>query len=273
MHQLVNMYRVRGHLIANLDPLGRRPPHTHPELDVNHYGLSIWDLDREFPAGGLGSGALGRKTMPLRDILGILRDAYSRTIGVEYMHIQEPEQKDWIQARVETTPVPLDGAAAAADPRAPERGGGLRGLHPHEVPRPEAVQPRRRGVPHPDARHRCSTTLRRPGMAEVVLGTAHRGRLNVLVNTIGKSYAADLPGVRGRPRPRVGAGLGRRQVPRRLGRDAHHPVGQEDRRDPGVEPQPPRSGRPSRRRDGSRQGGPARRHHDPLAGASRPRPR
>ena len=109
VHQLVNMYRVRGHLIANLDPLGRRPPHTHPELDVQHYGLTIWDLDREFPAGGLGSGALGRKTMPLRDILGILRDAYSRTIGVEYMHIQEPEQKDWIQARVETPPTPLDG--------------------------------------------------------------------------------------------------------------------------------------------------------------------
>src|SRR4029077_19760918 len=57
VHQLVNMYRVRGHLIANLDPLGRREPRTHPELDVNHYGLTIWDLDREFPVGGLGSGS------------------------------------------------------------------------------------------------------------------------------------------------------------------------------------------------------------------------
>ncbi len=108
VHSLVNMYRVRGHLIANLDPLGRRPPHTHPELDVQHYGLTIWDLDREFPLAGLGSGALERKTLPLRDILGILRDAYSRTIGVEYMHIQEPEEKEWIQARLESFPAQWD---------------------------------------------------------------------------------------------------------------------------------------------------------------------
>ena len=51
------MYRVRGHLIANLDPLGRSEPHTHPELDLNHYGLTIWDLDREFPTGGLGAAS------------------------------------------------------------------------------------------------------------------------------------------------------------------------------------------------------------------------
>ena len=105
MHSLVNMYRVRGHLIANLDPLGRREPHTHPELDITHYDLSIWDLDREFPVGNLGAGRLARTTMPLRDILGVLRDAYSRTVGVEYMHIQEPDQKEWIQQRVEV-PIP-----------------------------------------------------------------------------------------------------------------------------------------------------------------------
>jgi len=140
-------------LIANLDPLGRRPPHTHPEprraaLRAHHLGISTVSSRR----GGLGSGALDRKTMPLRDILGILRDAYSRTIGVEYMHIQEPEQKEWIQARVEAPPTPLDGPAAAPHPRAPERGGGVRGLHPHEVPGPEAVQPGRCREPDPDAR-------------------------------------------------------------------------------------------------------------------------
>ena len=53
VQQLINMYRVRGHLIANLDPLGLKEPHTHPELDPNHWGLTIWDLDREFPTGGL----------------------------------------------------------------------------------------------------------------------------------------------------------------------------------------------------------------------------
>ena len=135
VHQLVNMYRVRGHLIANLDPLGRREPRTHPELDVNHYGLTIWDLDREFPVGGLGSGSLDRKTLPLRDILGVLRDAYSRTIGVEYMHIQEPEQKEWVQARVETPPTAAQVRAATPDPRLPQRGRSVRGLRAHEVPR------------------------------------------------------------------------------------------------------------------------------------------
>ena len=97
VQQLINMYRVRGHLIANLDPLGLKEPKTHEELDPNHWGLTIWDLDREFPTGGLA----GRATMKLRDILGLLRNAYARTIGVEYMHIQEPDQKAWIQEQVE----------------------------------------------------------------------------------------------------------------------------------------------------------------------------
>ncbi|HEX5095559.1 MAG TPA: 2-oxo acid dehydrogenase subunit E2, partial [Acidimicrobiia bacterium] len=81
---LVNMYRVRGHLIANLDPLSLKEPRTHEELDPVHWGLTIWDLDREFP-----TSVAGKDVMKLRDILGVLRDAYSRTIGVEYMHIQE----------------------------------------------------------------------------------------------------------------------------------------------------------------------------------------
>ncbi len=188
MHQLVNMYRVRGHLIANLDPLGRRPPHTHPELDVNHYGLSIWDLDREFPAGGLGSGALGRKTMPLRDILGILRDAYSRTIGVEYMHIQEPEQKDWIQARVETTPVPLDGAQQRRILERLNAAEAYEGfIHTKYLGQKRfSLEGAECLIPMLDT---VLNDAAEAGMAEVVLGTAHRGRLNVLVNTIGKSYA------------------------------------------------------------------------------------
>ncbi|HVJ96264.1 MAG TPA: 2-oxo acid dehydrogenase subunit E2, partial [Acidimicrobiia bacterium] len=109
VQQLINMYRVRGHLIANLDPLGFKEPKTHEELDPNHWGLTIWDLDREFPTGGLA----GQTTMKLRDILGLLRDAYARSIGVEYMHIQEPDQKFWIQQQVEGVHVD----ASAADKR------------------------------------------------------------------------------------------------------------------------------------------------------------
>ena len=94
---LINMYRVRGHLIAHLDPLDWKDPHMHPELDPTTHGLSVWDLDREFLTNGLA----GSRRMSLGDILGILRDAYCRTVGVEYMYIQEPDQKRWIQEHVE----------------------------------------------------------------------------------------------------------------------------------------------------------------------------
>ncbi len=152
VHSLVNMYRVRGHLIANLDPLGRREPNTHPELDITHHDLSIWDLDREFPIGNLGVGRLPRKVMPLRDILGVLRDAYARTVGVEYMHIQEPDQKEWIQQRVEGPHPPVTVGGEAPDPRAAQRGGGVRALPAHQVPGPEALQPRGRRDARADAR-------------------------------------------------------------------------------------------------------------------------
>ena len=90
---LIHMYRVRGHLIADLDPLAWKEPQMHRELDPATYGLTIWDLDREFLTGGLG----GTERMPLGEILRVLRDAYCRTIGIEYMHIQDPAEKRWIQ--------------------------------------------------------------------------------------------------------------------------------------------------------------------------------
>jgi 2-oxoglutarate dehydrogenase E1 component len=92
---LINLYRVRGHLIAHLDPLDWKDPHMHPELDPATHGLSVWDLDREFLTNGLA----GTQRLKLGAILGILRDAYCRTVGVEYMHIQDPAQK-----RMNSTP-------------------------------------------------------------------------------------------------------------------------------------------------------------------------
>ncbi|MBV8387448.1 MAG: 2-oxo acid dehydrogenase subunit E2, partial [Acidimicrobiia bacterium] len=97
VQSLINMYRVRGHLIADLDPLAVKEPHMHAELDPATYGLTIWDLERDFFTDGLA----GSDVMKLGDILGVLRDAYCRRIGVEYMHIQEPDQKKWIQQHVE----------------------------------------------------------------------------------------------------------------------------------------------------------------------------
>ena len=187
VHQLINMYRVRGHLIANLDPLGRREPDTHPELDVKHYGLTIWDLDREFPIGSLAGGTSGQKTMPLRDILGILRDAYSRSVGVEFMHMQDPDQKDWVQESVERRAPAPDPAVQRRYPRPAQRGGGLR-----RVPARKYLGQKRFSlegaeslIPMLDA---LLSAAADGAMAEMVLGTAHRGRLNMLVNTVGKSY-------------------------------------------------------------------------------------
>ncbi len=188
VHQLINMYRVRGHLIANLDPLGRRGPHTHPELDIAHHGLSIWDLDREFPVGSLGGGRLARTRIPLRDILGVLRDAYARTVGVEYMHIQEPDQKEWIQVQVEgahtgTTPeekrriLERLNAAEAFE----------RFLHTKYLGQKRfSLEGAETLIPMLDAL--CSAAADK-GIPEIVMGMAHRGRLNVLANVVGKSYA------------------------------------------------------------------------------------
>ena len=86
--EIIDAYRTRGHLMADTDPLNYRQ-RRHPDLDVISHGLTLWDLDREFPVGGFN----GEQFMKLRDVLGVLRDAYCRTIGVEYMHIMDPGQR------------------------------------------------------------------------------------------------------------------------------------------------------------------------------------
>src|SRR4051794_13746480 len=101
--ELIHAYRVRGHLMADTNPL-EFELRRHPDLDVVSHALTLWDLDREFPTGEFGiadrrRGA--RQLMKLREVLGVLRDSYCRTVGIEYMHIQDPEQRRWIQDRVE----------------------------------------------------------------------------------------------------------------------------------------------------------------------------
>ena len=95
--ELINSFRSRGHLMADIDPLEYHQ-RTHPDLEIESHGLTLWDLDREFPVGDFGSG---KPFMKLRDILGVLRNAYCRTTGIEYMHIADPEQRKWIQERIE----------------------------------------------------------------------------------------------------------------------------------------------------------------------------
>ncbi|MGH9906331.1 MAG: 2-oxo acid dehydrogenase subunit E2, partial [Pyrinomonadaceae bacterium] len=107
--ELINAYRVRGHLIADIDPLHAMPLLYHPELDIETYGLTIWDLDREFITGGLA----GTESATLREILDILQRAYCGKVGIEYRHIQSKEQKLWIRDQirsqfVEPQPIPVE---------------------------------------------------------------------------------------------------------------------------------------------------------------------
>jgi 2-oxoglutarate decarboxylase len=180
---LINMYRVRGHLIAHLDPLEVEPSRSHPELDPLTYELTIWDLPRRFVADGVA----GRDVATLDEILQLLRDAYCRTLGIEYMHIQDPEQKRWIQQHVEGVSQTLEideqrhildrlNAAEAFE----------RFLHTRYVGQ------KRFGLEGAESAIVLLDTVLNEaasaGCSEVVLGMAHRGRLNVLANVVGKSY-------------------------------------------------------------------------------------
>jgi multifunctional 2-oxoglutarate metabolism enzyme len=180
---LINMYRVRGHLIAHLDPLDAEPPVLHPELDPLHYGLTIWDLPRLFVADGLA----GRETATLDEILHTLRDAYCRTLGIEYMHIQDPEQKGWIQQHVE-------GVSSALRPE--EQRHILGRLNAAEVferfLHSRYVGQKRFGLEGAESAIVLLDTILdeavHDDLHEAVMGMAHRGRLNVLANIVGKSY-------------------------------------------------------------------------------------
>ncbi|NCG38718.1 MAG: multifunctional oxoglutarate decarboxylase/oxoglutarate dehydrogenase thiamine pyrophosphate-binding subunit/dihydrolipoyllysine-residue succinyltransferase subunit [Actinobacteria bacterium] len=191
INQLINMHRVRGHLIADLDPLQVKEPKMHAELDPATYGLTIWDLDREFLTGsetGIYAQVAGRAKMPLGDMLGVLRDAYCRTVGVEYMHIQEPTEKRWMQEKLEgadrtiTSEEQLHvlGRLNAAEALETFLGTKYVGQKRFGIEGCEST------IPLLDALLGAAADA---GMAEAIMGMAHRGRLNVLVNIVGKTHA------------------------------------------------------------------------------------
>jgi multifunctional 2-oxoglutarate metabolism enzyme len=182
--QMINAYRVRGHLLADLDPLEYKVA-KHAELDPAFYGFTLWDLDREFVCGGL----CNKQQAKLRDILDTLRDTYCGHIGPEYMHIQETSQKQWLQERMEPTrnKQPLDGATKRRilmklnDAEAFERF-----LHTKYVGHKRfSLEGAESLIPMLDY---LFTESALDGVVEGVIGMAHRGRLNVLANTLGKSY-------------------------------------------------------------------------------------
>ncbi|MBL8177924.1 MAG: multifunctional oxoglutarate decarboxylase/oxoglutarate dehydrogenase thiamine pyrophosphate-binding subunit/dihydrolipoyllysine-residue succinyltransferase subunit [Bryobacterales bacterium] len=186
--QLINAYRVRGHLIADLDPLGSDLQY-HAELDPATYGLTLWDLDREFLTGNLGraAGDEGPSYATLREILETLRNTYCGKISCEYMNIQHPEQKRWLQQHMEpqANSWPLDTVTRK------------RALQ--ELMEAEAFEhflhSRFRGQKRFALEGSESATVildavlshcANRGAAEAVIGMAHRGRLTVLANLVGK---------------------------------------------------------------------------------------
>ena len=183
--QLINAYRVRGHLIAHLDPLVNEPGH-HPELDPDYYGLSIWDLDREFITGGLG----GTPSATLRVILDILRETYCGTVGIEYMNIQDPAQKQWLQERMEPSrnhTILSTGSKVRVLKKLTAAEGLEKFLHT------KFIGHKRFSLEGAETLTPILDTLLEKAAdsdsEEIVIGMAHRGRLNVLTNTIGKSLA------------------------------------------------------------------------------------
>jgi multifunctional 2-oxoglutarate metabolism enzyme len=181
--QLVNAYRVRGHLIADLDPLRQKPPLMHPELDPNTYGLSIWDLDREFIVEIAGKPM----RMELGTILAVLRDAYCRTIGVEFGHVLDPEEKRWLRTQLE-----------GVSPQLPQEDQRwvLERLNAAEAfesfLHTKYVGQKRFGLEGAESLIPLLTAVCEraadEGLEDVVMGMAHRGRLNVLSNVLGKSH-------------------------------------------------------------------------------------
>jgi 2-oxoglutarate dehydrogenase E1 component len=181
--ELIHSYRVRGHLMADTNPLEFEMRH-HPDLDIVNHGLTLWDLDREFPTGGFGS----KQSMKLRDILGGLRDAYCRTVGIEYMHIQDPEQRRWIQERVERPqPKPTREEQLSILARLNAAEAFETFLHTKYVGQKRfSLEGGETLIPLMDA---VLAAAARDGLDEVVIGMPHRGRLNVLANIVGKSYS------------------------------------------------------------------------------------
>ena len=181
VQQLIQAYRTFGHLMADVDPL-EYVQRSHPDLDVVTHGLTLWDLDREFATGGFG----GKKFMPLRKILGILRDSYCRSVGVEYMYIQDPAEREWIQNKVEVGYSKLPREEQLRVLRKLNSAESFESfLHTKFVGQKRfSLEGGESVIPLLDA---VVSAAAESGLDEVCIGMPHRGRLNVLANVAGKS--------------------------------------------------------------------------------------
>jgi len=202
VQELINAFRVRGHLMADVDPLEYRQ-RSHPDLDISSHGLTFWDLDREFVTGGFG----GKRAALLREILGILRDSYCRTIGIEYMHIQDPEQRRWIQDHVEKP---------YTKPGHDEQMRILGKLNEAEAfetfLQTKYVGQKRFSLEGGESTIALlDSVIQKAAEAdldEVAIGMAHRGRLSVLTNIAGKTYGQIFREFEGTQDPKTVQGSG-----------------------------------------------------------------
>lgn len=205
VQELIAAYRSRGHLMADTDPLRlvKDKFRSHPDLDVTQHGLTLWDLDREFNVAGFH----GQERMKLRDVLSVLRDAYCRHVGVEYTHILETEQLQWIQQRVEQKhekPTVAQqkyilsrlNAAEAFETFLQTKYVGQKRF---SLEGAESTIPMMDAVIDQCAEH---------GLDEVVIGMPHRGRLNVLANIVGKPYSQIFTEFEGNMNPAATHGSG-----------------------------------------------------------------
>src|SRR3954449_5107906 len=220
--ELIHAYRVRGHMMADTDPLEYQQ-RSHPDLEVESHGLTLWDLDREFATGSFGGD---RRFMKLRAILGILRDSYCRTIGIEYMHIQAPEQRRWTQERVEKP---------HQKPPREEQLRILLKLNQAEAfetflqtkfvgQKRFSLEGGETTVPLVD--EICEAAAE-ADLDEVTIGMAHRGRLNMLANIVGKSYNQIFREFEGNIDPRTVQGSG--DVKYHLGAEGEFVAGSGDK--------------------------------------------
>jgi 2-oxoglutarate decarboxylase len=200
--ELIHAYRSRGHLMADTDPLAYRQ-RKHPDLDIQSHGLTLWDLDRTFPTGGF----TGKPRARMREVLGLLRDSYCRSVGVEYMHLQDPRQRRWLQERLES--------GYARTPREDQLRI-LRRLNAAEAfetflqtkyvgQKRFSLEGGEAVIPLLDA---ILSKAADGGLDEVGIGMAHRGRLNVLANIAGKSYGQIFSEFEGNQDPKSVQGSG-----------------------------------------------------------------
>ena len=182
IQEYINAFRERGHLIADIDPL-EYVQRWHPDLDIRNYGLSLWDLDRTFKTGGFG----GRVKAKFRNMLGILRDTYCRTVGIEYMHIADPTERKWFQDTLEQP---------YRKPSKEEQFRILAKLNEAEAfetfLQTKFVGQKRFSLEGSEslipALDQILQAAADANLEEVAIAMAHRGRLNVLTNIAGKTY-------------------------------------------------------------------------------------